>query len=176
MPVDFSIFCGRTHAYAHTRASHGLPPPSPPPSPPQSPRPSAANRVDARSAYSQPAPAPVRFFSGVWHMSHAAWNKLQHALHGNAPPLPTQPPGNPPHPTPAPRPTSVITAPRLERATDAFLLQLAAVARLLTENGGTKRCALPGCNKPVPFNVANPRQRNDYCGQDHAQVAIILEQ
>ena len=105
MPVDFNIFYGRMHAYAHTRASRGLPPPSPPPSPPQSPRPSAANRVDARSAHSQPAPAPVCFFSGVWHMSHAAWNKLQHALHGNGPPLPTQASGDPPRPAPAPRPT-----------------------------------------------------------------------
>jgi len=32
-----------------------------------------------------------------------------------------------------------------------------------------KRCALPGCQKPVSFDVANPRQRNDYCGQDHAR-------
>jgi len=61
-PVDFSIFCGRTHAYAHTRASRGPPPPTPPPSPQQSPRPSAASRVDARSTYSRPATAPVRFF------------------------------------------------------------------------------------------------------------------
>ena len=102
-PVDFSIFCGRTHAYAHTRASRGLLPPSPPPSPPQSPRPSTEYRVDARSAHSQPAPAPVRFFSGIWHMSHAAWNKLQHALHGNAPPLPTQPTGDPLHALRPPR-------------------------------------------------------------------------
>ena len=123
--------------YAHTRASRGLLPPSPPPLPPQSPRPSTENREDARSTRSWPAPAPVRFFSGIWHMSHAAWNKLQHALHGNGPPLPTQPSGDPPRPAPAPR----------NRANDAFLLQLAGVARHLTENGGSIRCALPGCQK-----------------------------
>ena len=87
-PVDFSIFCGPTHAYAHTRAARGPPPPTPPSSPPQSPRPSASIRMDARSVYPQPVTAPARFFSDVWHVSHAAWNKLQHALHGNAPPRP----------------------------------------------------------------------------------------
>jgi len=173
-PVDFSIFCGRTHAYAHTRAFRGLLPPSPPPSPPQSPRPSAGSRVDARSAHdSQPAPAPVRFFSGVWHMSHAAWNKLQHALHGNSPPLPTQPSGDPLRPAPTPRPTSVTTAPRPGHATDAFLLQLAEVARHLAENSGSKRCALPGCQKLVSFDLANPQQRNDYCGQVHARKSHL---
>jgi len=173
MPVDFSIFCGRTHAYAHTRASRALPPPSPPPSPPQSPHPSAANRVDAHSAHSQPAQAPIRFFSSVWHMSHAAWNKLQHALHGNGPPLPTQPPGDPPLPTPAPQPTLVTAAPRPSRAAKNFLHRLAAVAHLLAEYGGTKRCTLPGCDRPVRFDVADPRQRHDYCGKDHANRARV---
>jgi len=47
------------------------------------------------------------------------------------------------------------------------------VARHLTENGGSKRCALPGCQKPVSFDLANPRQRNDYCGQDHARKSHL---
>jgi len=52
-------------------------------------------------------------------------------------------------------------------------MQLTAVARLLTEHGGTKCCALPGCNKPVPFDAANPQQRIDYCGQDHARKSHL---
>ena len=102
--------------------------------------------------------------------AHAAWNKLQHALHGNGLPLPTQPPGAP-RPVPAPRPTSVVTAPRPNRAADTFLQQLAAIARHLAENGGARRCALSGCNKPVPFDVANLLGRNNFCCPHHAHMA-----
>jgi len=65
-----------------------------------------------------------------------------------------------------------VTAPRPNHA-DTFLQQLAAVARLLAEHGGTQRCALPGCNKPVPFDIANPRQCNDYCGPHHARKSRV---
>jgi len=30
-----------------------------------------------------PAVAAVGFISSVWHISHAAWNRLQHSIHGN---------------------------------------------------------------------------------------------
>jgi len=39
-----------------------------------------------RPAYLQPITVTACFVSDIWHMSHAAWNKLQHALHGNGAP------------------------------------------------------------------------------------------
>jgi len=45
------------------------------------------------------------------------------------------------------------------------------MARLLAEHGRTQRCALPGCNKLVHFDIADPRRHNNYCGQHHARMS-----
>jgi len=157
--------------HARLRPHTGRPRPSsaptPPPSPPQSPRPSAADWTDTRPAYPRPVTVTARFFSDVWHMSHAAWNKLQHALHENGAPRPTQQPGDPPRPPPASQPTTAVTAPRHSHV-DTFLQQLMAVARLLAAQGGAPRCALPGCTNLVHVDDANPQRRNDYCSRNHA--------
>ena len=166
-PVNFSTFCRRTHAYAHKWAAQGLPPPTPPPSPPQSPRLSAADRTDTCPAYPRPVTVTARFFSDVWHMSHAAWNKLQHALHGNGVHRSMRQPGDPLRPPPASQSTTAVTA-QCHSHVDTFFQQLTAVARLLAAQGGAPRCALPGCTNLVHIDDANPEHRHNYCSHSHA--------
>jgi len=87
------------------------PPPSPPSLPPSAPRPSAmdldpelgfTNHAPPGWLYAKlsatcalltwPAVATGRLVSSIWHISHAAWNKLQHSIHGNGATLPHQRP------------------------------------------------------------------------------------
>ena len=69
-PVDFSIFCGHTHAYAHRRAAQNLPPPTPPPSPPHPTLSSSTNVGPGEHAPGIPAAHHGHRLLRLGHLAH----------------------------------------------------------------------------------------------------------